>query len=323
MTRTAPDINVPNLTGRLALVTGASDGIGLGLARRLAAAGAEVIMPVRNEPKGLIALEGIKEAVPGAKVSTRRLDLSSLQSVADLATQLIAEDRPIHIVINNAGVMTPPTRHVTVDGLELQFATNHLGHFALVGQILPLLQRGCARVTTQSSVAVDGQSVHWDDLQWEHSYAPQASYASSKIAVSLFGMELDRRSIAGKWGIVSNVSHPGVAATNLLAAHPEMGRATDGMAVRLIRTLARMGVLGTAETGMLPALYAVADPRASGGKFYGPNGFRNVRGRPAELSPYRSISDEDAARRLWTISEELSGVYFPRSSAFDTYSDRC
>ena len=311
------DITVPDLRGALAVVTGASDGIGLGLARRLAAAGAEVIMPVRNEKKGSAAVASIADAVPGAKVSTRRLDLSSLRSVTELAAQLRSEDRPINILINNAGIMTPPRRQATVDGFELQFATNHLGHFALVGQILPLLQRGRARVTTQSSVAVNGQRIHWDDLQWERSYEPQASYASSKIAVSLFGMELHRRSQAGDWGIVSNVSHPGVAATNLLAAHPEMGRATDGMAVRSIRLMARLGILGTAETGLLPALYAATSPLAEGLKFYGPNGFQQLRGMPAEQQPYASVIDEDAAARIWAISEELSGVGFPAANAFD------
>lgn len=316
MTKTI-DIDVPDLSGKLAVVTGASDGIGVGLARRLAAAGAEVIMPVRNERKGAAAVASIADAVPGAKVSTRRLDLSSLQSVTELAAQLRSEDRPINILINNAGIMTPPRRQATVDGFELQFATNHLGHFALAGQILPLLQRGRARVTTQSSVAVDGQSIHWDDLQWENSYAPQASYASSKLAVSLFGMELHRRSQAAGWGIISNVSHPGVAATNLLAAHPEMGRASDGMAVKLIRGMARIGVLGTPETGMLPALLAATSPAAGGGKFYGPSGFRQLRGMPDERQPYASVADADAATRIWTISEELSGVSFPVAGAFD------
>lgn len=308
------DIDVPDLSGKLAVVTGASDGLGLGLARRLAGAGAEVIMPVRNEAKGADAVAAIRQAVPAATVSTRRLDLSSLQSVTDLAGQLLAERRPIHILINNAGVMTPPKRCVTVDGLELQFATNHLGHFALAGQILPLLQQGSARVTTQSSIAARQHGVHWNDLQWAASYSTSASYSSSKIAVSLFAMELDRRSRAGGWGIVSNVSHPGVAATNLLAAHPEMGRPGDTMGVRLIRGLASIGVLGTAETGLLPALYAATNAAAEGGKLYGPRGFQNLRGLPAEQRPYRYIADEDAAQRIWDISEELSGVRFPALS---------
>jgi len=307
----AKDIDVPDLSGRLAVVTGASDGLGLRLAHRLVQAGAEVIMPVRNERKGADAVAEITRAVPTATVSTRRLDLSSLESVNDLAAELLSEGRPIHILVNNAGVMTPPQRQVTGDGFELQFATNHLGHFALVGQLLPLLRMGNARVTTQSSVAAAQHGIRWDDLQWERSYSTSGSYASSKIAVSLFGMELDRRSRTDGWGIVSNVAHPGVAATNLLAAHPELGRSSDGLPVRAIRTLARLGVLGTAETGMLPALYAATNPEARGGKFYGPNGFKQLRGMPAEQRPYEYVADAAAAARIWTVSEELCGVRIP------------
>lgn len=305
------DVAVPHLSGKLAVVTGASDGLGLRLAHRLARAGAEVIMPVRNERKGSAAIASIMEAVPGATVSTCRLDLASLQSVADLAADLLSADRPIHILINNAGVMTPPKRQVTVDGFEVQFATNHLGHFALMGRILPLLRMGRARVTTQSSVAAAQHGVHWDDLQWERSYSTSASYASSKIAASLFGMELDRRSRIGEWGIVSNVAHPGVAATNLLAAHPELGRSSDGLSVRAIRGLARLGVLGTAETGMLPALLAATNPADRGGTLYGPSGFRQLRGGPCEQRPYPYMADQAAATRIWGISEELCGVRFP------------
>ena len=305
------DVDVPNLSGRLAVVTGASDGLGLHLARRLAQAGAEVIMPVRNHAKGAEAVATIKRAVPTAAVSTRPLDLSSLQSVSDLAESLLAEDRPIHILVNNAGVMTPPRRQSTADGFEVQFATNHLGHFALVGRILPLLRRGTARVTTQSSVAAAQHGVHWEDLQWEHGYSTSKSYSSSKIAVSLFAMELDRRSRADGWGVTSNVAHPGVAATNLLAAQPELGRVSDGLSVRVIRALAKIGVLGTPETGMLPALHAATSPDADGGKFYGPNGFQQLRGRPAEQPPYRYVADASAAARIWSISEDLTGVRFP------------
>ncbi|WAJ44416.1 SDR family oxidoreductase [Mycobacterium sp. Aquia_216] len=312
MASTALDIEVPELSGKLALVTGASDGLGLGLAQRLAAAGAEVIMPVRNEQKGATAVAGIQRDVPGAKVSTRRLDLASLRSVTDLAARLTSEGRPIHILINNAGVMTPPERRVTADGLELQFATNHLGHFALAAQILPLLQEGRARVTTQSSIAAAQHGIHWDDLQWADSYSKSSSYSSSKIAVSLFGMELHRRSTTHGWGITSNVAHPGVAATNLLASHPEMGRDGDTLSVRAIRAFARRGMLvGTAETGMLPALYAATNRDARGAKLYGPDGFLHLRGLPAEQKPFRYIADERAARRIWAVSEELAGVSFP------------
>jgi NAD(P)-dependent dehydrogenase (short-subunit alcohol dehydrogenase family) len=318
MPRNQIDIAVPDQTGRLALVTGASDGLGLGLAERLARAGAEVLMPVRNQAKGEAALSRITDAVPGARISLRRLDLSSLDSVAALATELNQEGRPLHILVNNAGVMTPPSRQESADGLELQFATNHLGHFALAARILPLLRAGKARVTSQTSIAANQHGVHWDDLQWERSYKKNPSYSSSKIALALFAIELDRRSRAAGWGITSNVAHPGIAVTNLLASHPEMGRATDTFAVRMIRRISKLGILAQpAEQGLLPALYAATSPDAEGGKFYGPAGFQHLTGAPAEQKPYKYIADEADAKRMWELSGELGGVSFPAGSSVD------
>lgn len=198
-----------DLTGKLAVVTGASDGVGLGLAARLAEAGAEVVMPVRNRGKGAAAIERILRQVPGATVSLRDMDLSSLSSVAALGETLRAEGRPIHLLINNAGVMTPPQRQVTADGFELQFGSNHLGHFALVAHLLPLLRAGHARVTSQISVAANENAINWDDLNWERSYHGRRAYSQSKISFGLFGLELDRRSRSGGWGISSNISHRG------------------------------------------------------------------------------------------------------------------
>ena len=218
------DITVPDLSGKRTVVTGASDGIGLGLATRLAATGAEVILPVRNPRKGEAAITAIRQKTPTANASLRELDLSSLASVSALGETLREEGHPIHILINNAGVMTPPDRQTTADGFELQFGTNHLGHFALVGHLLPLLRAGHARVTSQASIAANGGAINWDDLNWERSYDGMKAYRQSKIAFGLFGLELDRRSQAGGWGITSNISHPGVAPTNLLAARPELVR---------------------------------------------------------------------------------------------------
>lgn len=161
-------ITIPDLTGKRALVTGASDGMGLGMASRLAAAGAEVILPVRNPRKGEAAVAKIREQVPGAKLTLETLDLSSLASAAALGEKLRAEGKEIHIVINNAGVMTPPDRQVTADGFELQLGTNHLGHFALNAHLLPLLKAGKARVTSQSSIAARSGRINWDDLNSEH-----------------------------------------------------------------------------------------------------------------------------------------------------------
>ncbi|GAA3044249.1 SDR family oxidoreductase [Pseudonocardia yunnanensis] len=312
MPRTRPDIAVPDLSGKRAVVTGASDGVGLGLATRLAAAGAEVLLPVRNPGKGEAALARIHARVPGAKVSLRALDLSSLDSVAALGGTLLQEDRPIHILINNAGVMTPPDRQITADGFELQFGTNHLGHFALVAHLLPLLRAGRARVTSQVSISANRGGINWDDLNWERSYDGGRAYSQSKIAFGLFGLELGRRSRADGWGITSNLSHPGVAPTSLLAARPDLGRGQDTTGGRLIRALSERGVLvGTVETALLPALYAATSPEAHDGRFYGPSGFAHLSGAPAEQNLYSRLRSTQDAERIWRVSEELTKVTLP------------
>ncbi|GAA3872721.1 SDR family oxidoreductase [Streptomyces sedi] len=306
MARTTPSFTVPDLSGRRAVVTGGSDGIGLGIARRLAAAGAEVVLPVRDPGKGEAALASIRESVPDAEVSLRRLDLASLASVAELAGTLRDEGRPIQLLINNAGVMTPPARRTTVDGFELQLGTNHLGHFALVTGLLPLLKEGRARVTSQISVAANRNSLHWSDPQWERSYRAFPAYSQSKIALGLFGLALDRRSRAEGWGVTSNLAHPGVAPTSLLAARPETGRERDGRDVRLIRALSARGLLvGTVDSAALPALYAATSPDALGGRLYGPSGPGHLGGPPAEQRMYRRLRDEAEGERVWRFSEEL------------------
>ncbi|MGI5237843.1 SDR family oxidoreductase [Dactylosporangium sp. CA-139066] len=316
MARKQPDITVPGLSGKLAVVTGASDGVGLGLAARLAAAGAEVLMPVRNPAKGAAAVAKIRQRYPRAALSLRELDLSSLDSVAALGATLRGENRPIHILVNNAGVMTPPDRQSTADGFELQFGTNHLGHFALVGHLLPLLRAGRARVTSQISIAANRNAINWDDLNWERAYDGMRAYSQSKIAFGLTGLELDRRSRAGGWGITSNLAHPGVAATSLLQARPEVGRARATAGGRLIRALGGRGILfGTVETALLPALYAATSPEARGGRLYGPSGFQHIAGPPAEQELYSRLRGEDDTARIWRISEELSHTAFPEPVA--------
>ncbi|MER7195503.1 SDR family oxidoreductase [Streptomyces flaveolus] len=309
MPRTDFDITVPDLSGKRAVVTGASDGIGLCIATRLAAAGAEVLLPVRNPRKGEAALDAVRAQVPDADVSLRTLDLSSLTSVAALGKTLLAEDRPIHLLVNNAGVMTPPERRTTADGFELQFGTNHLGHFALVAHLLPLLRAGQARVTSQISVAANRNDINWDDLNWERSYDGMRAYSQSKIALGLFGLELDRRSAAGDWGITSNLSHPGVAPTNLLAARPEVGRDRDTLGVRAISALSARGILlGTVRTASLPALYGATSPPAGRGALYGPSGLGHLGGPPARQKLYSRLRSTDDAHRVWARSEELTGV---------------
>jgi NAD(P)-dependent dehydrogenase (short-subunit alcohol dehydrogenase family) len=307
MSRT-PDVSVPDLTGKRAVVTGASDGIGLGLAARLAAAGAEVVLPVRNPAKGKDAVDHIRARAPGATLSLRELDLSSLDSVGALGAALRAEGEPIHVLVNNAGVMTPPNRRTTADGFELQFGTNHLGHVALVAHLMPLLRAGHARVTSQVSIAARSGSIRWEDLQSEDSYDGGRAYARSKIAFGLFALELDRRSRAGGWGITSNLAHPGVAPTALLAARPEVGRDRDTPQIALIRALSRWGLLGTVDTALLPALYAATSRDAEGGRLYGPDGLGHLRGAPAQQALYRPLRDTANAERVWAVSGELAGV---------------
>ncbi|MFE5291072.1 SDR family oxidoreductase [Isoptericola sp. NPDC056618] len=317
MTRTErdpvlPDLALPDLTGRRALVTGASDGVGLRIATRLAGAGAEVLLPVRNPRKGAAAVERIRARHPGARLVLHELDLASLASVAALADTLEGAGEPIHLLVNNAGVMTPPERQVTADGFELQLGTNHLGHFALTAHLLPLLRAGRARVTTQSSVAARRGAILWDDPNAERRYDGRRSYDRSKIACGLFGLELARRSAAAGWGVTSNVSHPGVAPTSLLAARPEVGRAGDTRAVRVIRWLSARGlVVGTVESAALPALLAVASAEARDGGFYGPRWPGHLGGPPGPQRPWAPLRSADDAARLWALSEELTGVTFP------------
>lgn len=297
------------------MVTGGSDGIGLRIATRLAAAGADVVLPVRSRTKGEAAAESIRRSYPAARVELRDLDLGSLASVAALGEQLRAEGAPVHLLVANAGVMTPPTRQTTADGHELQLGTNHLGHVALVAHLLPLLREGRARVVSQVSIAAARGAVHWEDPDWERSYDGMAAYRSSKIAMGLFALELDRRSRAGGWGVTSVVSHPGVAPTSLLAARAEVGRTRDTPQVRVIRWLSRRGLLvGTPESAGLPALLAAttpAAPAADRAVMFGPSGPGRVGGPPAEQPLYPALRSASDASRAWDLSLRLAGVTLP------------
>lgn len=242
-------------------------------------------------------------------LSLEALDLSSLASVAALGERLRAGGAPIHLLVNNAGVMTPPERQLTADEFELQFGTNHLGHFALTGQLLPLLRAGRARVTSQVSIAARRASINWDDLNWERTYDGMRSYRQSKLACGLFGLELSRRSGAAGWGITSNICHPGVAPTSLLASRPEVGRAEDTLQVRIIRRLSGRGlIVGTVGSARLPALMAATMPDAADGSFYGPQWPGRAGGPPGVQKLWNPLRSKENASRLWAVSEQLTGV---------------
>lgn len=312
MARTAPDVVVPDLTGRLAVITGANSGLGFGLSRRIAAAGAEVIMAVRDRHRGTAAIERIRAELPDAALSLRHLDLARLSSVAALGAELVREGRPVDILINNAGVMAPPRRVITEDGFELQFGANYLGHFALTGHLLPLLRSaGAARVVSVSSLTAGFGRFDFADPSSERRYQPMRAYARSKLAMLVFARELDRRASLGNWGIRSYAAHPGATVTNLMVT----GATHGGRRTRLVRLrnwLAfRVPIWQQVSTGILPILYAATSPDAEGGGYYGPDGFGELSGGVAPARLPRPARDETDAVRLWELSERLTGVTYP------------
>jgi NAD(P)-dependent dehydrogenase (short-subunit alcohol dehydrogenase family) len=314
---TVPDLQVPDLTGTRIVITGANSGLGFGLTGRLAGAGAEVIMAVRNETKGADAIARIRQRQPDARLSLRPLDLAALASVTALGESLRAEGRPIDILINNAGIMAVPTRKLTEDGFELQFGSNHLGHFALTAHLLPLLRaaRDPKVVTMSSGLARQGR-LNFDDPQSARNYRPWRAYSTAKLANLMFAFELDRRSRAAGWGIHSTSAHPGATLTNLQTTGPGDGRTSPSLSARLMRATYRLPWMWQqVDTGILPALYAATSPDAEGGGYYGPNGFAELTGAPAPARVPRQARDDAAAGRLWTVSEELTGARFP---ALDT-----
>jgi NAD(P)-dependent dehydrogenase (short-subunit alcohol dehydrogenase family) len=308
-------VTVPDLTGKLAVVTGSNSGLGLGLATRLSAAGADVVMAIRNRAKGEAAVEQIRAGVPDAKLTLKQLDLSSLGSVKALGEELNAEGRPIDILINNAGIMQPPQRASTEDGFELQFGGNHLGHFALTGHLFPLLRAaGDARVTTVSSLAARMGGINFDDLQWEKRYNATQAYAQSKSANLMFALELDRRSRQAGWGIVSNAAHPGFAKTNLQLSGPSHGQDNPTLLERFYRVSRRLTPFMWQEVdeAVLPTLYGAVTPGAEGGAFYGPRGFYEMAGGGVtDAKILDRARNESDARRLWEVSEQLTQVTFP------------
>lgn len=296
--------DVSHQTGRTAVVTGANTGIGCQTAAALAGAGADVVLAVRNVDKGNDAAVRIRAAHPRADVSVVELDLSSLHSVRTAAETLRAAHPRIDLLINNAGVMYTP-RQTTTDGFELQFGTNHLGHFALTGLLLDcLLQVPGSRVVTVASLAHRIMAaIHFDDLQWERGYNRVAAYGQAKLANLLFSYELQHRLAAADRPTIAVAAHPGMSNTELTRNLPAVLRPAE----RLLAPLIFQGP----ESGALPTLRAATDPTVTGGQYYGPDGLGEGRGHPKLVGSSRQSHDRELQRRLWTVSEELTGVQFP------------
>lgn len=306
---------VPDQSGQLAVVTGASSGIGLESAKRLAAAGAEVVLAVRDHDKGERAIKEILAAAPTAKVRQRELDVSSLSSVSDFAELLHGEGRPIDVLINNAGIMDVPRRVVTKDGFELQFATNFLGHFALTGRLLGLLRAASApRVVNLGSLTISFPTtkLHLDDLQLERGYSGMRAYGQSKLAALLFAIELGRRSALGGWGIVSAAAHPGSCTTNLQVTGSQFGKATVQRPVNATTLVMRIpGLSHSADQGALSLLRAATGVDVESGDYFGPSRNFEAVGPPAPAKIPRPARKADAASALWTAAEGLTGVSWP------------
>ncbi len=289
--------------GRVAIVTGANSGLGLVTALELSRHGAQVVLACRDTDKGEQALEQIQAAVPDASLQVAELDLGSLASVGSFAERFRLEQDRLDLLINNAGVMAPPRRE-TGDGFELQFGTNHLGHFALTGHLLGLMHgRAHTRVVTLSSNAHKMGRIDFDDLQSERHYRRWNAYNQSKLANLMFALELDRRLRAAGSSVTSVAAHPGYAATNLQSAAPPL---LD----RLVMTVSNVLVAQSAEMGALPTLYAATAPGVQGGEYIGPDGIGEFRGHPRVTSPAGSAQKQADAARLWAVSEELTGVRF-------------
>ena len=292
--------DVPGQHGRLAVVTGANTGLGFETARVLAARGASVVLAVRDTDKGKAAAARIAVTAPGADVTVQRLDLTSLDSVRAAAAELRARHPRIDLLINNAGVMFTP-QQATRDGFELQFGTNHLGHFALTGLLLEqMLPVPGSRVVTVSSLAHRLRArINFADLQGERSYRRVAAYSQSKLANLMFTYELQRRLSGAATTTIAVAAHPGAADT-------ELTRNSSAASAALARLISQKPAMGA-----LPVLRAATDPGVLGGQYYGPGGLVGTRGYPELARSSGQSRDTALQRRLWTVSEELTGVTFP------------
>lgn len=299
--------NIPDLTGKTVIVTGGNSGIGFEAARQLAAKGAQVVLACRDLAKAADAAARISAACAAAEVETMQLDLASLASVRAFAAAFLEKHGALHVLCNNAGVMALPHRR-TADGFEMQFATNHLGHYALTGLLLErLLSTPSSRVVTVSSTAHRFGRIDFDDLHGERRYRKWRAYAQSKLANLLFTYELQRKLEAAGAHTLAVACHPGYAATNLQATGPKMEGA------HLMEAVSRLGnrlLAQSAAMGALPVLYAAVAPDVRGGDYIGPDGFLENWGYPKKVRSSAASHDPATAARLWEISEQLTGIRY-------------
>jgi NAD(P)-dependent dehydrogenase (short-subunit alcohol dehydrogenase family) len=301
------EADVPDLSGRIAVVTGANSGLGFETARVLAGAGARVVLACRDAGRAGGAIEAIRARHAGADVVALALDLASLASVRDFAKAFSDRYDRLDLLCNNAGVMAIPERR-TADGFEMQIGTNHLGHFALTGLLLDQLRAAeAARVVTVSSTMHKLGRIRFDDLNWSRGYQKWPAYGQSKLANLLFAYELQRRFEQAGWSAQSLAAHPGYASTELQATGPRM----EGSAFReRFMGLANRVFSQSAAMGALPTLRAATAPDSRGGEYYGPGGFMEMQGPPVRVESNRRSRDPEAARRLWDLSAELTGVRY-------------
>lgn len=297
--------DIPDQSGRVAVITGANTGLGFETAAALADRGAHVVLAVRNVDKGRDAAQRIIARTANAAVEVQQLDLGSLDSIRLAAKELRHNHDRVDLLINNAGVMWTP-KSTTQDGFELQFGTNHLGHFALTGLLLDrIVETAGSRIVTVSSDAHRfGTSIDFDDLQSEDEYSATAAYGQSKLANLMFAYELQRRLAAGRSGTISLAAHPGGAATDLSR---DFNRVIRFLFDRVLVPLFAQD----APDGALSSLRAATDPHARGAEYYGPGGITGLKGAPKAGASNKRSHDVEAQRRLWIVSQELTGVEYP------------
>jgi NAD(P)-dependent dehydrogenase (short-subunit alcohol dehydrogenase family) len=304
--------DIPDQSGKTVVITGANSGIGYEAARALAQHGAHVVMACRDLSKGKEAAGAIRQEAPRGSVELLQLDLADLKQVRHFVEMFGEHHTKLDVLINNAGIMHIPSRQ-TADGFEMQFGVNHLGHFALTRFLLPtLVKRPQARVVTVSSFLHKSGKINFADLNATTNYDKYLAYSQAKVANVLFAFELQRKFVAHHVDAISVAAHPGYAATNLQAVGPQMA---GSRLMQTIMSLANRLVAQSAAMGALPILYAATAPDVTGGEYFGPSGFREIRGYPVRVTSSVESQDQEIARRLWAVSEEMTGVNYEEAFA--------